>query len=363
MSEKSVHTKTVRKGVAKSNTVKLIKTANTAIHFEPILHEGGVRGRLIKYKKTSAKTWDELKPSNFTAHALGSMEKVVVELSTEATTTLFNELKSRDNIVDQGIPDGSAEYIVAKKSDVLVINDENKRAILKQILEEGLSDEYWDLIAQSQPDLANRLASGHIQHVRAKTVSELKRRLAQDFPETSGPNSWQSWIYENHWLFGVNYQEPLEKQKINLQGVMPDYLFPRIDGFVDLLEIKLPTHKVIALDSSHPGSFRWAAETTKAIGQVVFYLAEIERQQLEIEAHIYNRLNRSVSMLKPRAFILIGNSEDWSSQERAGLRRLNHSLHGIEVLTYRELIHRGEAFLMKPKTKVEHANFDDEIPF
>ena len=56
MSEKSVHTKTVRKGVAKSNTVKLIKTANIAIHFEPILHEGGVRGRLIKYKKTSAKT-------------------------------------------------------------------------------------------------------------------------------------------------------------------------------------------------------------------------------------------------------------------------------------------------------------------
>jgi hypothetical protein len=252
---------------------------------------------------------------------------------------------------------------VAKKSDVLVINDENKRAILKQILEEGLSDEYWDLIAESQPDLANRLASGHIQHVRAKTVSELKRRLTKDFPETSGPNSWQSWIYENHWLFGVNYQEPLEKQKINLQGVMPDYLFPRIDGFVDLLEIKLPTHKVIAPDSSHPGSFRWAAETTKAIGQVVFYLAEIERQQLEIEAHIYNRLNRSVSMLKPRAFILIGNSEDWSSQERAGLRRLNHSLHGIEVLTYRELIHRGEAFLMKPKSKVEHANFDDEIPF
>jgi len=159
----------------------------------------------------------------------------------------------------------------------LVINDQNKLQVLEQILNEGHSDEYWDFIAKHQPNLASRLASGHIQQVRADTILILKERLKKEYPETSGPNSWQSWILDNHWLFRVNYQEPIEKQKINLDGIMPDYLFPRIDGFVDMLEIKLPNHSVITKDSSHSGSYRWTAETTKAIGQVVHYLSEIDR--------------------------------------------------------------------------------------
>ena len=351
MSDKNIHTQTVSKGVAKSDTIRLTKTKNTAIHFEPTIHEAGIKGRFVKYKKTTGKEWSELQKCDFNSHALGSMEKVSVELSTEATTRLLNKLNSLESIVQQGIGDGRTEYVVAEKDKAIVIDDENKLSILRGILDEGLSDEYWNLLAKSQPKLADKLAAGRIQQVRAGKLAELKQRLVESHPETTGPNSWQSWIYENHWLFGVNYQEPLEKQKINLSGVMPDYLFPRIDGFVDLLEIKLPTHKVITPDSSHPGSFRWTSETTKAIGQVVYYLSEIERQQLEIEAIIYDRLNRSVSMLKPKASILIGNSEDWSSKERAGLRRLNHSLHGIEVLTYRELLHRGEAFLTNPNDK------------
>jgi len=57
-------------------------------------------------------------------------------------------------------------------------------------------------------------------------IEELENRLKKKYPETSGKNSWQSWIYKNNWMFGVNYQEPVEKQNINISGSMPDYLFP-----------------------------------------------------------------------------------------------------------------------------------------
>lgn len=345
MSKDSFRTQTVGKGVAKTDPVRLAKTENTAIHFEPILHDGGVRGRLIKYKKSSNKEWSDLAQSDFASHPLSSMEKVVIDMDTATTTKLLEALVSRSNIVEQGIKRGLKNYVVAEKDTTLIINDKNKHQVLQRILEEGLSEDYWHLIASSQPNLAAKLVAGHIQQIRAEQIAELQQRLTENHAETIGENSWQSWIYRHHWMFGVNYQEPIEKQKINLQGVMPDYLFPTIDGFVDLLEIKLPTEKVVVPDTQHPGSYRWTAETSKAIGQVVHYISEIERLQNEIERHIRSSDSRGISMLRPRAFILIGNSEHWTEADRGGLRRLNHSLHGIEVLTYQELLTRSKAFL------------------
>ena len=122
---------------------------------------------------------------------------------------------------------------------------------------------------------------------------------------------------------------------------MPDYLFPTVDGFVDVLEIKLPDDPVINEDTSHKGSWKWTAEANAAIGQVVNYLGEIDRLRLEIERSIRANYGYEVSLVKPRAFILIGDSIDWDDSKKEGLRKLNHALHGIEVLTYRDLVARG----------------------
>ena len=43
---------------------------------------------------------------------------------------------------------------------------------------------------------------------------------------------------------------------------MPDYLFPTLDGFVDILEIKLPSFEVIEEDVGHIGSWVWSGKRT-----------------------------------------------------------------------------------------------------
>ena len=154
-------------------------------------------------------------------------------------------------------------------------------------------------------------------------------------------DSWQKWIYKNNWLFGVQYKRPIEKIKINISGIMPDYLFPTLDGFVDVLEIKLPDDDVILKDQNHRGSWKWSKETNSAIGQVVNYLGEIDRLRLEIEREVNTNYGYSIKLLKPRSYILIGNSTGWDGGKREGLRRMNHALHGIEVLTYKDLLDRG----------------------
>lgn len=63
---------------------------------------------------------------------------------------------------------------------------------------------------------------------------------------------------------------------------MPDYLFPTVDNFIDILEIKLPTFEVIKEDSSHAGSWIWSKESNQSIDQVVTYLSAIDRIRFEL---------------------------------------------------------------------------------
>jgi hypothetical protein len=174
-----------------------------------------------------------------------------------------------------------------------------------------------------------------------RRLAEFRLRLEEDYPEANGPDSWQEWIYKNNWLFGIQYGDPIGHPKVGFRSIL-DYLFPTPDGFIDILEIKKPTHEVIKEDTSHPGAYSWAGEANRAIGQVVNYLHEIELHQLEITQQLRREHSLILSTIKPRAFILIGKSDYWSEAEKDAFRKLNHSLHGIEVLTYTDLLKRGE---------------------
>lgn len=343
-----IKTQSIGKDFVKTNGVLLKQTPDTALVFFPQIHPGGVRGDLIRFKKKRNEKWEEIKESDF--RKLQLYEGAHIELGTGQLTKLIAEVAKRKMISEDGVQYGEEEYVVAKKNTVLQIDDQNIKEILEQLLENGYSDEFWGLISNSHPELADKLIAGHLQLHRKKTIDTLKSRLNQNLPETKGADSWQRWIYTNNWLFGVNYTKPIEKQKININGIMPDYLFPTLDGFIDVLEIKLPTFKVIEMDESHNGSWVWSKESNCAIGQVVNYLCEIDRLKLEIENQIKKTSGKEISMLKPRAFILIGRSEAWSKDQREGLRKLNHSLHGIEVLTYSDLVGRGEVFVDAPES-------------
>lgn len=223
----------------------------------------------------------------------------------------------------------------------------NKKLILQETTKfiETLRSEKYEL--KRDVELLKELKEKSNIYFYQTKLAELNVRLTGDkkFGETSGKNSWQSWIYDNHWIFGITYRPPIEKQNVGFSQI-PDYLFPTMDGFIDILEIKLPTEDVILADSSHPGSYRWSGKTNEAIGQVVNYLHEIEIHQLEIKQKLERTYCKKhdveIYSIKPRAYIVIGTKADWDENKIEALRKLNFSLHGIEVLTYSDLQQRGE---------------------
>ena len=360
MSEQEIKTSSVSSGVAKTNPILIDSTPETKIQFYPTLHGKGVSGSIVKFKKDKKSKWEDLGQNDFSNHALSVMEKIDIPISTGALQKLVESVQARQQIVKDGVRYGDHEYVTIEKNKIIIIDDQNKKQLLEQILYKGYSNEFWQILTSSDPELADQLSAGHLQMQRRKVVDELKKRLTQKFSETSGGDSWQKWIFKNNWLFGANYRDPIERQKINIIGVMPDFLFPTIDGFIDILEIKLPSDNVIEPDSSHPGSWSWSKNSNIAIGQVVNYLSEIDRLRLEIEKQIKPKYKKDVSLLKPRAFILIGDNENWSLEKKEGLRKLNHSLHGIEVITYFDLIERGKAFLGTSPTRFPQESMNSE---
>lgn len=224
--------------------------------------------------------------------------------------------------------------------------------LLKKISGEEKISTLISWLTEEEKDL---LSINHIELQKRRVLEELRDRLTHKFSETSWNDSWQRWISQNCWITWANYLQPIEKEKINITGIMPDYLFPTHDGFVDILEIKLPEDEVIKEDSSHAGSWVWTTETNKAIGQVVNYLWEIDRLKLEIERNILEKYKKSISLLKPRAYIIIWNDEKWYKWDNdfeikrkiklEALRKLNRTLHWIEIITYAELLRRGQSFI------------------
>lgn len=194
---------------------------------------------------------------------------------------------------------------------------------------------------QEQIEYLNALLEKSKLVAYRQKLEEFRQRLERDYPEANSPESWQEWIYKNNWLFGIQYGNSIGHPHVGFRSIL-DYLFPTPDGFVDILEIKKPSHEVIKEDKSHPGAYKWSGEANETIGQVVNYLYEIELHQLEIAKKLKQELSLELSTIKPRAFILIGRSDDWDDKEKEAFRRLNHSLHGIEVLTYTDLLRRGE---------------------
>lgn len=313
--------------------------------FHAQIHEKGIRGQIIRQRRKSNDD-DWVRDEAIDIRTLGKNESINIDVNTEAVKRLYWAISKLANILKKrGVEYGEHEYVVIDPNSV-IITDENKIAYIRKILQAGHNEVVWDNLVESNPSLVTKLSYARIQKNRQEVVEELRTRLQTgDYSETSGNDSWQKWIYKNNWLFGINYKKPIEKTKINIAGIMPDYLFPTLDGFVDILEIKLPDNAVINQDKSHSGSWKWSSETNEAIGQVVNYLGEIDRLRLEIEKNVTTVYQCEISLLKPRAYILVGDSSNWDSGKKEGLRKMNHALHGIEVLTYKDLLDRGNQAL------------------
>lgn len=146
----------------------------------------------------------------------------------------------------------------------------------------------------------------------------------------------QKFLKENMWMFPNNYSLVVDDVKINKDNIF-DIIPKDIEGFVDIIEVKLPNVQLFHYDNSH-NNYYSSSTLTKAIAQTQNYIFEFEKK-----ANDPNYQDRNnCKIVKPRGIILIGSGNPLTEDEIKYLRILNSSFHNIYILTYQQLLDRAK---------------------
>ncbi len=336
-------TKGVGSNIAEVGDFIISEEPMARLVFRSKIHPGGVKGRLIRQRRQGKD--DEWKDdTSIDIRTLEKGDSFNVELKTEAVTKLHRVIgELHTHISSNGVEFGTNDYKTVK-ADSVVISSRNIKTVIQRIIDGEYSSEVLEAFSKSEKINMDTFLDAERVKSRRAVVDTLDERLRPGikFAEVSGDDSWQKFILNNHWMFGANYLDPIDRARVNINGSMPDFIYPTADGFADILDIKLPTDDVIIEDKNHVGAWKWSTDTNTAIGQIANYIIDIERLRYEIEKAIKTNTGRDVLLLKPRAYILTGNSEKWLPAKKEALRKLNSVLHGIEVITYHDLRQRAK---------------------
>jgi hypothetical protein len=174
-------------------------------------------------------------------------------------------------------------------------------------------------------------------------VDQLEERIygTKKYKESSGVDSWQNWIHENIWIFGIRRDRVLNQAEGF--ATKPDFIFLTPDGFLDVLEIKLPTVDALTYDKSHD-LYKISGTASSAIGQIAKYRRDFEDNSQTWKRKIKEENDIDIRTLRPRGFVLIGNSKDWPENKTEYLRIANNILHDVQIITYSDLFVMAKNF-------------------
>lgn len=146
----------------------------------------------------------------------------------------------------------------------------------------------------------------------------------------------QKFLMENIWMFGSTYSFVIDETKINEANIF-DLIPKDLDGFVDIIEVKLPSVEFFHFDDSHK-NFYCSSSLTKAIAQTQNYIFEFEQKTCDKD---YQN-NNNCKVIKPRGIIIIGSKNNLNEEENKYLRILNSSYHNVYIMTYQQLLERAK---------------------
>lgn len=374
----TITTRTVGARFAETDEFILTETPNTAIVFKPQIHEGGVRGSIIRYKKD--RNGNREVPISVDFRRLNAGDGIEVKLNTEAIDNLIRHVQELQALIEEeGVRPGTHRYRVADADD-LIITDQNKARVIQRLLEANLGEEIWDQLAHNNPDIATRLANSRIHEERLEVLRTFEGMLQDN---TLTENEWQNFFEENTWIFGYG----LRYQVLRVIQPQPDLGGAAVTGrggqrgdfltateaetrFTCLVEIKTPTTLLLQKERYRNGVWGASKELAGAISQV-----QVNCAQWEIEG-ARNEQNRELLAgnytISPKGIVVIGKTSELTDRDkRNSFERFRREIRSPEIITYDELYERARYIVGMPVAQnaaitnvpmTEIAD-DDDLPF
>lgn len=213
-----------------------------------------------------------------------------------------------------------------------------------QVLE-ALSNDPDGQVLVSAIQLSARLAN------LRSAVTELEESLEKGISEEP---FYQEWCESHSWAFGNAYSNRDAVRNISL-GDQVDILMRNTgNGLRDIFELKRPDRDPLGWDQKHK-SYYWTPEASKAIGQCHRYM-----DAFHDAARNGLRDNPHVVAYHPRVFIIQGRSSSWGESRLRALHGLNTRLHGVQLMTYDQLLTQAKRLIELLTTESNEGNRYDK---
>jgi hypothetical protein len=315
----------------------------------------GIRGLVVLEKKGPA-GWHEVDNVQ-TISDLRSGELLKLELRTDHVRKLYEGLTALYEAAEiVGGINKSTKLVVGKVGELVQV-PERYKSVIESLIAEQRAPEFWDLLVQLQPNLAEHLADAEIQRNRRRALEIFNQHLkALDWHEPA----WEAFFKTNQWIFGYGLRYQFLSQMQNQAnyggadftqkgGQRGEFLMTTeaMQRFTVLVEIKRPDSPLFAKDSKEKpyrnGVPGFHTEFANAVSQVQVNARTwaLDGSRREADQEILR--SKSTYTVAPRSILVYGHMGQLIDlNHRNSFELFRSHLHRPEIITFDELHERAK---------------------
>jgi len=332
---------------------ELSSTQTTRLFLLPERLESRLKITLVHQRKSPSGGWQNEPSPTLSTLKAGEAKKFILDF--DQTDNLVKELANLTAIVEQTrLTPAAAHLVVAPESEV-VIADRERAKVIRSILAKGYSDEVWDAMVQTNPDLATKLSYARIHTERAQALREFETNVRLEQAE----NWWNDFFERNTWIFGygLNYKflRTLQAQphyggtSLSGKGMQEGDYLQQTEAeikFTVLVEIKKPTTNLLGTVKYRNGAWALGDELTGGVSQVQANCSKWEKGGSQSEENKEALLKQNVFTVQPKGVLVIGRLSQLDDvSKRTSFELFRRNIVNPEILTFDELLERA-AFIV-----------------
>lgn len=190
-------------------------------------------------------------------------------------------------------------------------------------------------------------------------LSELKGMLEE---EHIGESIWQKRIQNILQLLYPQYI--LFAREVTFNGVdgndkRPDFILVDTNGFVDVMEIKIPAVEVLSRKPSYRNNYVPSREFAGIVQQMekyVYCLNTLNREKDSFYTKLSNLLPKGIvpQVVNPQGILLLGRSNNFNEQQARDFELIKRQYKNVaDIMTYDDLVARFERIILALSDEVE----------